>query len=81
MEILTSKCFLFGVSISMTAIIAEKIQNPATTIMYCFLQYSMPSYPHEPVTKPFALYQAGLREQVSGCKKKKKIVGQPSELG
>lgn len=56
----------------MTAIIAEKIQNPATTIMYCFLQYSMPSYPHEPVTKPFALYQAGLREQVSGCKKKKK---------
>lgn len=28
MEILTSKCFLFGVSISMTAIIAEKNTKP-----------------------------------------------------
>lgn len=61
---------------AMTAIITEK----KTGNKGFFLQYLLPLYPHEPITKPYHLTSVRVFKRAD-CWMQKNSVGQPSKHG
>lgn len=68
----------FGASMAMTAIITGK--KTATRIVGFLLQYLLPLYPHEPITKPYHLTSVRVSKRAD-CWMQKNSVGQPSKHG
>lgn len=68
----------FGASMAMTAIITEKKRQQGLWVF--FLQYLLPLYPHEPITKPYHLTSVRVSKRAD-CWMQKNSVGQPSKHG
>lgn len=64
---------------AMTAIITEK-KTSTRIVGFFFLQYLLPLYPHEPITKPYHLTSVRVSKRAD-CWMQKNSVGQPSKHG
>lgn len=77
--ILTSKCFLFWCFNGYDSNHYRK-KKTATSIVGFLLQYLLPLYPHEPITKPYHLTSVRVSKRAD-CWMQKNSVGQPSKHG